>query len=514
MSHFNRRTSNALPLSAALAVCLAGADASAWSISGTVKNTTGTALSGVAVTVKDSATYKTTTDASGKFSLASANTGVVAGEVARSLSVRVSGSELVVEGLADGALDLSLVDASGRSLWASQVNSNQGRAQAALPSGAGRGALFLRIRHAGGVEFRAVAYGPAGISVSAPAARAMASLPVLSFSLSGYNDTTYAMSGATETGVTVTLSSATTCSFPTTFKWKDYGSAIASPKGNNWVSIKDFTNVTYNGKHYIYGSTHDANAYGSMGMAPFAEWSEAAAATQTKMNTSVVAPELMYFTPKSMWILSYQWGSAKFNYMTSKDPANANGWSGGGALLTEDVTKADGAQYGPIDHVPICDAKNCYLFYAGDNGHIYRASMPIGNFPGVFSGSKSIMSASTSDLFEAVEVYTVKGTGKYLMIVECMGSARYFRAFSATDLGGTWTAISNGESTPFAGRKNITNPPSWTNDISHGDLVRGADETRTVDPCNLQLLYQGYDASFSGKYDLKPYKLGLLTFVR
>jgi hypothetical protein len=308
------------------------------------------------------------------------------------------------------------------------------------------------------------------------------------------------------------MTASTTCAFPTTFKWKDNGSAIASPSGNNWVSIKDFTNVTYNGKHYIYMSTHDQSNYGSAAMAPFTNWSEAATATQTKMNTSTVAPELMYFTPKQKWILSYQWGAkGKFSFMTSSDPTNANGWGSVGSLLDENIT---GSGNNPIDQVPICDATTCYLFYAADNGKIYRASMAIGNFPGTFTGSTQILSDTQANLFEAVEVYTVKGTGKYLMIVECMGSSRYFRAFSATSLGGTWTAISNatGENTPFAGRKNISNPPSWTSDVSHGDLVRTHDETRTVDPCNLQLLYQGYSSSWSGDYDLKPYKMGLLTF--
>lgn len=491
--------------------------AQGWSASGTVKNASGVGLAGVSVTVKDSASIqKVTTDGNGNFTIGR-TAGILDSRRSLDVSAMVVGTNLVLQGPKDGPVELSMVDASGRSLWTASVVVNQGGAQVALPSGLSRTAVFLRIRHADGVQFQAIQVGSSDIRLSAPmAARSMATFPTLVFNSTGYEEATYPMTATSQTGIAVTMKDNTTCAFPTTFKWKDNGAAIATP-ANGWTSIKDFTGVTYNGKRYIYMTMYQGG-YGGAMMAPFTNWSEAATAKQTKLNKGTVAPELMYFTPKNQWILSYQWcgSEGKFCYATSTDPTNATSWGTTKSLLREDVATPQGAAYGPIDQVPICDATTCYLFYAGDNGHIYRASMPIGNFPGEFKGSVSILSDTKNNLFEAVEVYTIKGQKKYLMIVEAMGSARFFRAYTATSLGGAWEILpgTSTEASPFAGRRNITNPPSWTNDVSHGDLVRTHDETRTIDPCNLQLLYQGYAASFSGAYDLKPYRLGLLTYTK
>jgi len=306
-------------------------------------------------------------------------------------------------------------------------------------------------------------------------------------------------------------SSGQTCELKAPLQWVSTGPLI-SPKNANWKSIKDPSVVKYNGTYHVYATYYDT-AYKSM-YTSFTDWNNAQAAPHISMNGTTVgnsvAPQVFFFRPHNKWYLITQWGGA---YSTTDDISRPN-WSAKKKLL-------QGEPANSLDFWVICNATHCYLYFSRDDGVLYMSKTTIGNFPN-FSGYTIVMEDHRGNgnqyLFEAPNVYKLDGQNKYLLMVEAWPSGpRMFRSWTSTSLDGPWTALADTDANPFAGNRNVEWPSGkWANGISHGELIRsGYDERLTVDPCNLEFLYQGEAGpSPDGNYNTIPYKLGLLRLKK
>lgn len=311
-------------------------------------------------------------------------------------------------------------------------------------------------------------------------------------------------------------------SLPSSFSWVSTG-VLAGPRSNashRLVSIKDFSVIRYKGKYHVYATTANTSGKWSLAYFSFDKWANAGSATQHYLDSSAIgtryaaAPQVFYFAPQKLWYMVYQTGPP--TYSTTTDPANPSSWSAPEPLIASepDVVTRNKGKGQWIDFWTICDTANCHLFFSDDNGHLYRARTTLANFPNGFGDTTIVLSDSRPKLFEASNIYKVSGTNRYLLLVEAMGAGgRYFRSWTSTGLTGTWTPLASTEGAPFAGRANVSfNGPAWTDDISHGELVRsGNDQNLTIDPCHLQYVYQGRDPRSDGEYAQLPYRMGLLT---
>ena len=329
----------------------------------------------------------------------------------------------------------------------------------------------------------------------------------------------------TGTGVSGTL--------PSSFNWSSSGILI-SPKSDathNIIAVKDPSVVFYNGRWYVYLSTVDANGDYGMATINFADWSQAASAPFTYLDSTAIgggyktAPMLFYFAPQRLWYLTFQTGS-NIGYATNPDITDPGGWSSARNFYSSGIPSVISQNIGSgywVDSWVICDSANCYLFSADDNGHIYRSTSSLSQFPGGFgNGSNTVIAASDSDryaMFEADNVYKVDGSNTYLLVVEAIASSgrRLFHSWTSSSLTGAWSPLAATDTSPFLGAPNVTfasGASAWTQDFSSGEAVRsGYDQNDTLSPCHLQYLYQGKDPSANQSYNLLPWRIGLATQV-
>ncbi|MFJ2178499.1 non-reducing end alpha-L-arabinofuranosidase family hydrolase [Streptomyces sp. NPDC087851] len=330
-------------------------------------------------------------------------------------------------------------------------------------------------------------------------------------------------SAVTAAPATSTRPASSVSALPGSFSWSSSGALIA-PKPDsthNIAGIKDPSVVHYNGKYHVFASTASASGYNLVYLS-FSDWSQAGSATHHYLDRGAIgtgyraAPQVFYYAPQGLWYLVYQTGNASFS--TNPDISDPNGWSAPRnfyAAMPDIIRQNIGNGYW-VDMWVICDSTTCYLFSSDDNGHLYRSQTTVSQFPNGFTNTViAAQDANRYALFEAANVYKVQGGNQYLLLVEAIGSdgRRYFRSWTATGLGGSWTALAASEGNPFARANNVTFPAgSWTRDVSHGEMIRaGYDQTLTIPACKLQYVYQGLDPGASGDYNTLPWRLGLLT---
>jgi hypothetical protein len=311
---------------------------------------------------------------------------------------------------------------------------------------------------------------------------------------------------------------------PTPLKWKSSDVLVkpVSDEKHTIVSVKDPTIVHYDGLWHIYATAYSTSAKTwSMVYLNFKDWSDAPKAKLTyidvnpKLRGYHCAPHLFYFTPHKKWYLIFQ--SQQPQYCTTDDISKPETWTAPQDFFEG---KPSGAPQLWIDYHIICDDTHAYLFFTGDNGRFYRSRTTIEDFPKGMSNPEIAIQDNRNNLFEGSITYKIKDSESYLTLIEALSPARHYRAWISDSLDGEWTPVPGADTweTPFAGINNVTfgeGVKPWTRDISHGEMIRdGYDERMTIDPNNLQFLYQGRDPNSGGDYSLLPYRLGLLTLDR
>lgn len=303
------------------------------------------------------------------------------------------------------------------------------------------------------------------------------------------------------------------------FAWKCSPPLLAAAPGaaDPEVAVKDPTIVRYEGRWHVFCTVRTAGGKVDTQYLSFEDWPGAATARKTPLGLHdqyYCAPQVFFFRPHKKWYLVFQirdknhdppWGPA---CSTNDDISNPRGWSKPHWLFTK--------QYKGLDYWAISDGRNMHLFFTSLDGRMWRSWTKMEDFPGGWSEPQVVLQA---DIFEASHTYRLKGMDRFLTIVEAQGGGgRYYKAYIADSLDGRWKPLADSIRKPFAGMANVRCESRWTDNISHGELIRsGCDEMMEVDPSDVKFLFQGASSreyGGSGGYGKIPWRLGLLEMDR
>ena len=281
---------------------------------------------------------------------------------------------------------------------------------------------------------------------------------------------------------------------------------------------KDPTIVFYDGRWHVF-MTVKLPDRSAIEYCSFTRWADADGSERAILQISdsdyYCAPQVFYFQPHEKWYLIYQMGVPGAQkmwvaYSTTEDISDPESWIRAQPML--DGGPDDPRVVGGLDYWIICDSERAYLFFTSLDGRMWRMWTTLGDFPLGFDHCEVALHA---DIFEASHTYRLAGQDQYLTIVEADGR-RYYKAFLADRLDGPWRPLAATAERPFAGWNNVRPAPGvlpWTDNISHGELIRqGHDQTLTVDPKHLRMIFQGMlDRDKDGRgYGQFQWRIGML----
>lgn len=321
------------------------------------------------------------------------------------------------------------------------------------------------------------------------------------------------------------------------FQWESSEPMITVRRDGNDpdVALKDPTIVFHDGFWHLFATHRVASGKVDMQYLKFRDWTEADQAkrhTLHFMDTYHCAPQVFFFAPHNRWYLIYQASMASLNtngtlpehfvlmpvFSTTETLDDPNSWTTPKPMIEIDLASEGRPKW--IDFWVICDQQKAHLFYTSDDGHFWRRETKLSTFPLGWTKPKLELKDTKNALFEASHTYSIKGTSKYLTIIEAIGDGRrYYKAWLADHLEGPWQPLAATESKPLAAiETNVQFKGSaWTESVSHAEFLRsGVDQTLEIDPDDLKLVYQGADREgYRGnRYGQIPWKLAILRMVK
>ncbi len=290
----------------------------------------------------------------------------------------------------------------------------------------------------------------------------------------------------------------------------------AERPGDPCVSIKDPSIVRFNGRWHVFCTIRSKVLTHQIEYLSFGDWKEANSAERHILGCCdgyFCAPEVFRFSREGKWYLIYQASDEQKTgirpvYSTTTNIEEPSSWTKPVPLYAQKPANVNAW----IDFWVIADDTKAHLFFTSFDGRLWRAETRLAQFP---SGWREPKPALQADIFEAGHIYRLKGAKEYLALIEAQAEGRrYYKAYLAESLDGSWKGVADTREKPFAGPGNVRDTAEhWTDSFSHGELLReGADEKMEVDPKHLEFLFQGVsDRRKAGKpYGEIPWQLGLL----